>query len=81
MNTISELMNLKGRRALVTGASGHLGRVIASSLAQLGADLILIDHPNSDLELLGKELSKEWRIETESHYCDLEIQKDRSELI
>ena len=81
MNTISELMNLKGRRALVTGASGHLGRVIASSLAQLGADLILIDHPNSDLEMLGKELSKEWRVQTESHHCDLEIQRDRSELI
>ena len=81
VKTISELMNLEGRRALVTGASGHLGRVISSSLAQLGADLILIDHSNSDLELLGKELSKEWRIQTEIHYCDLEIQKDRSELI
>ena len=41
--------------------------------------MILIDHPNSDLELLGKELSKEWRIQTEIHYCDLEIQKDQLE--
>ena len=55
MNTISELMNLSGRRALVTGASGHLGRAIASSLAQLGADLILIDQPDWHLTLPAKQ--------------------------
>ncbi len=81
MNTISELMNLRGRRALITGASGHLGRVIASSLAQLGADLILIDQPNSSLEPLSGEISTLWGINIESHYCDLEIQEQRSQLI
>ena len=81
MNTISELMNLRGRRALITGAGGHLGRVIASGLAQLGADLVLVDQTNEALELLCKELSNQWGVDTENYQCDLEIQPQRSELI
>ena len=41
MTTIKELSNLKGRRALITGATGGLGRIMADTLAELGADLRL----------------------------------------
>lgn len=43
MVTLKELGNLSGRRALITGATGNLGSVFASTLAELGAELILID--------------------------------------
>tara|TARA_R110002012_G_scaffold47399_1_gene124218 strand:- start:25508 stop:26290 length:783 start_codon:yes stop_codon:yes gene_type:complete len=36
-------MDLHGRVALVTGAAGHLGSVMAEGLAELGADLLLVD--------------------------------------
>lgn len=45
MTTIKELMDLRGRRALITGAGGGLGRVMADTLAELGADLILVESP------------------------------------
>jgi 3-oxoacyl-[acyl-carrier protein] reductase len=51
-------MNLKGKVALVTGASRGLGRAIALALGQAGADValtdILIEGQNHDIERLGQ---------------------------
>ena len=81
MTTIKELINLKGRRALITGAGGGLGRVMASTLAELGADLILIDLPDSDINNLSNDLTNKWGVKVDSYYCDLEQQSKRSSLI
>jgi NAD(P)-dependent dehydrogenase (short-subunit alcohol dehydrogenase family) len=81
MSTIKELMNLKGRRALLTGAAGGLGKVIAATLAELGADLILVDFQGSNLSELGARLEKTWGVKVESFVCDLEQEGQRSELI
>ncbi|MBD24869.1 MAG: short-chain dehydrogenase, partial [Candidatus Marinimicrobia bacterium] len=37
MRSVSELLSLKGRVALVTGGAGHIGHVIANTYAELGA--------------------------------------------
>ena len=58
--TIQELMNLKGRRALITGAAGGLGTAMAETLAELGADLILVDRPGTDFALTVKEIKERW---------------------
>jgi len=81
MTTIKELINLKGRRALITGAGGGLGRVMASTLAELGADLILIDLPDSDINKLSNDLTNKWGVKVESYFCDLEQQTHRNDLI
>ena len=53
MMNVSKLMSLKDRRALITGANGHIGRVIALTLAELGADLILVEeNPLENLKVL-----------------------------
>ncbi|MEO3944845.1 SDR family oxidoreductase [Gorillibacterium sp. CAU 1737] len=41
-------INLSGKRALITGATGQLGRVIARTLASCGADVALHYHSNAD---------------------------------
>ena len=81
MTTIKKLLNLKGRRALITGATGGLGNIISSTLAELGADLVLIDLPGTDLNIASNDLINRWGVNVESFYCDLEKEDQRSELI
>lgn len=81
MTTIKELMNLKGRRALITGATGGLGKVMADTLAELGADLVLVDRPGSDFGSLNATLIERWNVQIKHYYCDLEQQVQRTELI
>ncbi len=40
-------IDLSGKIAIITGATGQLGRVIARKLAQCGADIILCYHSNA----------------------------------
>ncbi len=81
MTTIHELSNLNGRRALITGATGCLGKVMADTLAELGADLVLVDRPGSDFDSLSTVLIDRWGINVEQHACDLEFQEQRTKLI
>ncbi|UCC53537.1 MAG: SDR family oxidoreductase [Anaerolineaceae bacterium] len=43
MKSLKELMNLQGRVALVTGAGGHIGGAICETLAELGAEIVILD--------------------------------------
>ena len=81
MNSISSLMSLKGRRALITGAGGHLGREFANTLADLGADLVLVDHPNSNLDAISKNLEDSYEVTVQTFGCDFEFKSQRDELI
>ncbi|HEX5593695.1 MAG TPA: SDR family NAD(P)-dependent oxidoreductase [Solirubrobacterales bacterium] len=49
-------MNLSGRKALLTGATGGLGRAIAQALAQRGAHVTLSARKREALEELAAEL-------------------------
>ena len=75
------LMNLKGRRALITGATGGLGSVMADTLAEMGADLILVDRPGTDFSTLAKSLQARWGVQVWHYHCDLEQNDKRMELI
>lgn len=50
-------MNLKGKRILVTGASGGIGRLVCLKLANKGAELLLADRPGEPLDKLLVELN------------------------
>ena len=52
-------IDLKNKIALVTGATGQLGRVIACTLAECGADVAIHYHKNKEkADLLVKEIEK-----------------------
>ncbi|NPV49327.1 MAG: SDR family oxidoreductase [Armatimonadetes bacterium] len=49
-------MNLSGRVAVVTGASGHVGQAVSRALGSHGASLVLISRETAALESLRAEL-------------------------
>lgn len=57
-------MRLEGKRALVTGASGEIGRAIAARLAREGAALAVAGRNPEKVEALAEEL---WRDGREAH--------------
>ena len=54
---LAELLSLRGRRAIVTGAARGLGRAIAARLAEAGADVLLSDLERELAEQAAAELS------------------------
>lgn len=55
-------MDPKGKRVLLTGATGGLGREIAAGLAEAGASLVLSSRKRDELEALAAELPGEHRV-------------------
>lgn len=74
-------MNMQGRRVLLTGAAGWLGRTISDVLAELGASLVLIDKNSESLSRATEEIKMRWAAEVESYQVDLEIQSERATLV
>lgn len=79
--SVSELLNLRGRFALITGAGGHIGREMAITLAELGANLFLVDRKEVNLDSFSKSLISDYEIRVEVIPCDLESEPERNGLI
>lgn len=58
MRKISQLMDLTGRRALVTGGAGHIGRATAETLIELGAKVGILDRDAESCQASVKSLGK-----------------------
>jgi NAD(P)-dependent dehydrogenase (short-subunit alcohol dehydrogenase family) len=63
-------INLKGKTALVTGATKGLGRGAAIALAQTGADIIAVGRNLPELKSLGKTIKK-LNVKYTSLNCDV----------
>jgi NAD(P)-dependent dehydrogenase (short-subunit alcohol dehydrogenase family) len=64
------MRTIRGKRALVTGAAGGIGRAIALELAREGAELYLLDvNPNGLAEVVGQ--AKARGVAIESAACDV----------
>lgn len=80
-SSIRDLSSLSGKTALVTGAAGHLGAAICDALAELGADLLLVDRKGAAVEALASDLQARWKTRSTALFCDLESESDRASLI
>ncbi|ASA78243.1 SDR family NAD(P)-dependent oxidoreductase [Thermococcus sp. 5-4] len=68
--SLGDLISLKGRRALITGAASGIGRATALRFAEAGADLELVDIDEFGLRET-KSLAEEFGVEVGIHRVDL----------
>ncbi len=81
METIKELMSLNGKRVLVTGATGNLGKQIVTAIAELGGELIVTDRPGADFSGLFGIVNELVSESPDVIECDLELESERSDMI
>ncbi len=81
MRNIKDLMSLKGRTALITGATGGIGQEAAITIAELGGDLLLVDRPGSDYSPIKKKILEKYNVIIECIDCNLESESSRKILI
>lgn len=63
MRKISELISLKDRVAIVTGGAGHIGSAMAEALADLGANIVILDISLESCLPVCERISKEYAVE------------------
>jgi NAD(P)-dependent dehydrogenase (short-subunit alcohol dehydrogenase family) len=71
MRSISEMSDLNGKVALLSGGAGHIGRAMAAALVESGCAVILIDRNESSLKNALKELDQIRSGHSKIIVCDL----------
>ena len=56
--TVREQFDLTDRKAIVVGAGGGIGRELCNALAEMGADVALVDNNRESIEKVARELRK-----------------------
>lgn len=64
MRLLKELMNMKGRVALITGGAGHLGSTMAEALAELGATIVVLDIDPEKCADVAEQLRRNFSVES-----------------
>src|SRR5260370_24145687 len=64
-------LGLRGRKALVTGASKGIGRACAEVLAEEGSDVVLVSRTAADLEAARAAIVAKPTVAVSSHPLDL----------
>lgn len=72
MRPLHQLMDLRGRLALVTGGAGHVGRTAGETFAELGANLVLLDRDEAAVRWAAEDLIERFGVDVQPLVCDLE---------
>ncbi|MEC9414251.1 MAG: 3-oxoacyl-[acyl-carrier-protein] reductase [Pseudomonadota bacterium] len=71
------MFDLKGKKALITGASGGIGKEIAKTLDGYGAEICISGRNTEELDLLNDTIDQDCKIIT----CDLTKDQDIKNLV
>lgn len=81
-NVISstELLSMKGRHVLITGASAGIGQAIANRFADAGASLTLVDIDESGLATTAASIREQYACPVNTHRIDLSHKQNIEDL-
>lgn len=68
---VESSIDLSGKRVLITGAAGGVGRAVARRMAEHGARLLLTDREDSDLDRVSAEIQSSTSAEAHAIAADL----------
>lgn len=71
MRKVNQLMNLSGRKALISGGAGHIGRTAAATLLELGANVVILDLDNHSCQKAAEYLASTGQGNPIPLTCDL----------
>lgn len=71
MKSLQELMDLRGRVALVTGGGGHIGAAMCEALAELGSAIVALDMVEESSTEVAKKIHNTYGVETLPLVVDL----------
>src|SRR6185503_10864539 len=71
MPSVPELMDLRGRVALVSGGAGHIGTLAGRTLAELGASVAVLDRVESDCRRVADAIRAETGVDAVGIAADL----------
>jgi NAD(P)-dependent dehydrogenase (short-subunit alcohol dehydrogenase family) len=69
-------LGLRGRKALITGASKGIGRACAEVLAEEGCDVVLVSRTEADLETVRAKIAGEHNVSVRYYALDLSDSKN-----
>lgn len=73
--------DLKGKSAIVTGASRGIGKAIASTAASLGINLTIASRQEGPLRETAEEIAEKYKVEVLSTPCDVTKLEDLENLV
>ena len=71
MGKFTDLRNLSGKVAVVTGGAGILGSQCAEALADSGASVAIVDINSAAADSVANSISEKYGVQTIGLYCDL----------
>ena len=74
-------MDLKGKTAIVTGASRGIGKALASTVASLGVNLSIAARNKGPLKETAEEIAKKYKVEVLPLVCDVTKLEDLENLV
>ncbi len=72
MKNIKELMDLSGRTALITGGAGFIGKSMIETIAELGANVVVLDRDLAAANDVACEIRKKFSVKVIAIKIDLE---------
>ena len=73
-------LGLRGRKALITGASKGIGLACSAALAEEGCDVILVSRNGADLEKAAQHIRSKSNVSVTCHAADLSSSNAVTEL-